>query len=142
MAIVNEREYASDNSDDEFELQIRDTNTHDLPDLDGDDDPDNEGGDPFSVEGDDATAVKVVNTLDQGVDVTLEATDYADANFAEAYQVESQSLTAGDTDPQVALLGASFGAPLDWYRVTVTVSGTTDPTSGSVKAVFVADADR
>ena len=136
MAIVNERKYKGDNSEQTFELQIRDLNQHDLPDVDGDDDPDGEGGDGFSVEGEDSTVVKVVNTHDQDLTVSLEATNYDDGGFAEPYAVEEVTVVAGGG---VELLGDSFSAPVDFYRIVA--SAGTEPTDGSVKAVFLTDVD-
>lgn len=133
MTIVNERIRIGDNSENIFTLQVRDTNSHDLPDVDADD---SDGGDGFSVEQEDGTVVKIVNNLDVAMDLTLEATNYDDGSFTEPYTADSEtSLAAG----AVTVLGENVSAPYDFYRITVTTNGTTAPASGEVKAVYLTE---
>lgn len=133
MAIVNERERAGENSEQIFELTLTDQNAHDVPDLDGDDDPDGVGGEAFSVEGHDETVVKVVNNQDVGVNVTLEATNYEDSGFTEAYTVESGTTVASGS---VDVFGENFNSPFDFYRLTVTAASAPNG-NNEVRAAFI-----
>lgn len=126
MTQTNQRERAGENSEQVFEVTFSDTTEHDLPDVDS--------GDGFSVEKHDETVVKLVNTHDQDVTARLEATNYEDGNFAEPVTVES-GVTVG-SGGGTALLGDSFNAPVDLYRVVVSAS-TAPSGNGALKAVFM-----
>lgn len=128
MATTNERKYGGENSENIFEVQIRDTAEYDLPDI--------ANGDAFSVEGTDNVAVKVVNTLDQGATIDLETTNYKDGGFTEAYADASGVTVASGA---VEMVSPDFPGEADWARLTASCG--TAPTSGKLKVVFMTDDD-
>lgn len=123
MTNTNERQLAGSNTDDTFTVEIRDTEEHDLPDV--------EAGDPFSVENRDVTMVKVVNNLDAEITATLKATDSYDRDFEEPYEVESVVVAPGE----VGILGEEFSSPFGYYTTTAVAS--TVPETGELKMVYL-----
>ncbi|WP_435175645.1 hypothetical protein [Halorussus sp. AFM4] len=115
-----------------FTLSITDTNTHDLPNTDGDDSgaATNNGGEGLQVDREKTQLVKVVNTHDQDLTVNLRGSTHDDAGMAEDVQ-DSGGKTASASGGV-----AYFKTDAPWDYLRVTVSAATAPTAGDVTAVF------
>lgn len=110
MTLTNTSNGALDNSSDKFELSISDTNTHDLPDTDGDD---SAGGDYWDGRTAEYVAVYVTNNQDQPLTATLKRTP--DPGAIEVDDVASVTVAAGETE----VLVANIDVPMARFRTVV-----------------------
>ena len=112
--------YTLDNTD------ISGTETHDLPDVDGSEGTAEEPID-FRVLGE--AVAKVVNDLDQSVDVRFQGTTHDDDGFAEpATAVTAKTINAGAV--------GYLETQTPWAYLRTTLEAAADPTSGQLKIVF------
>jgi len=126
--ITNTTTGALDNERDEFALAISDTNTHDLPDTDGDDSAGGEYWDGRTAGG---VVAYVQNNQDQSLTATLKRRPDPDSSV-EIDDVESVSVAAGESEALVA----NTNAPMGQFRVTVAFG--TAP-SGTAETVVLYD---
>jgi hypothetical protein len=109
--ITNTTTGALDNDHDEFSLSISDTNSHDLPDTDGDD---SAGGDYWDGRTADAVVAYVENNQDQSLTATLKRRPDPDSSV-EIADVESVSVASAGTEALIA----TETAPMGQFRVEV-----------------------
>jgi hypothetical protein len=110
MAITNTSTGALDNTSDTFELSISDTNTHDLPDTDGDD---SAGGGYWDGRTAALVAAYVTNNQDQPLTATLKRTP--DPGAIEVDDVASVTVASGETE----VLVANIDVPMARFRTVV-----------------------
>lgn len=114
MTIINNSRGALQNSAKKFELSISDTNTHDLPDTDGDDASDGVGGTGFDARTAQYVAAYVQNNQDAELTATLKRTPDLKSDI-EVEDVEPVTVAPGDSTVLVAFENAPHGI----YRVIV-----------------------
>ena len=123
MTITNTSTGALSNSADKFNLSISDTNTHDLPDTDGDD---SAGGDYWDGRGGRHVAAYVTNNQDEELTATLKRTPDPDA--IEVDDVASVTVASGETE----VLVADVDVPMARFRTTVSFSAAPSGTNDTV----------
>lgn len=75
-----------------------------------------------------STTFRCINTLDTSVDMTVKGTHGEDENYNHLQELETVSLSAGDSTKQ---FGGSRTTE-EWERVEITLSFGANPSAGSV----------
>lgn len=131
--ITNENSGALDNSADEFSLSISDTDTHDLPDTDGDD---SAGGDYWYGRTARHVVAYVQNGQDQDLTATLKRKPKPNSSV-EIDDVASVTVAADETEALIA----NGNAPMGAFRVEVTFA-TAPSGTGDTAVAFDWEAQR
>lgn len=111
-------------------IEIRDTDVHDLPDLDGDDFGDAQ--DPVDMTNERKVTAKLVSTLDAAGTFNLEGTTQDDEDMDEAATDTSTPIQAGDGTTEVEAIFSD----VNWSFVKSKIQMDSAPTTGQVKVVI------